>query len=196
MNNKFRSKFYKCDKTTIKKQYVNCVHWNIDIQSCQTSCKLNLFEFPKSSDCLTCVQRQSHSQEILDEDAKTNPFTNLTISASSEITVKNIVSYAKAESSQFFHGTVDEEIYNERKQKCLSCPHRVNNVNNSTDEIGWCTACGCGTGTERTKLSVKLKMPALMCPKGHFFAAVGKGFSIKDAIDSAKGVIKVVSKVL
>jgi len=191
----FRENYYKC-QDNIHKQKINCVSWNIDTDSCQTSCSINEFKNPTTGNCIGCKKRQSLTQEMLDEDRKINPFTNLTVSANPEITVKNVVSYAKSESSQFFHGTVDDEIYNERKQQCMDCPHRVNNVNKATDEIGWCTACGCGTGTERTKLSVKLRMPALMCPKGKFGAAIGKGFNIKDAIDSAKGVMKVVSKVL
>ena len=196
MSNFYRNNFYRCEGTPTHKQKVNCIHWNINESICKTSCNLSLFESPDSNQCSNCKQRQSYSKEILDEDTKTNPFTNLTVSGKSDVTMKNVMKYAKAESSQFFHGTVDDVIYHERKQKCMECPNRVNNVNNATDEIGWCTACGCGTGTERTKLSVKLRMPALMCPKGKFGAAIGKGFNVKDAIDSAKGAIKVVSKVL
>lgn len=195
MNNIFRENYYKC-QDNIHKQKVNCVNWFIDTELCQTKCSIQEFENPTLGNCISCKKRQSHTKEVLEEDAKTNPFTNLTVSANPEITVKNVISYAKSESSQFFHGTVDDDIYNERKKQCIDCPHKVNNVNKATDEIGWCTACGCGTGTERTRLSAKLRMPALMCPKGKFGAAVGKGFNIKDAIDSAKGLIKVVSKVL
>jgi hypothetical protein len=196
MNNFYRTNFYRCEGTPTHKQKVNCIHWNMDESICKPECKLNLFDSPTAQNCSDCKQRESYPKEVLEEDKKTNPFTNLTISSKPQVTVKNVVSYAKSESSQFFHGTVDEQIYNERKEQCMSCPNRVNNVNKATDEIGWCTACGCGTGTERTRLSVKLKMPALMCPKGKFPAAIGKGFNIKDSIDSVKGVIKIVSKIL
>lgn len=195
MSKIFRENYYQCNDN-IHKQKINCVNWSVDTESCQTNCSINEFTNPTVGNCISCKKRKSHMQEILEEDAKTNPFTNLTVSAKPEITVKNVVSYAKSESSQFFGGTVDDEIYNERKKHCVDCQYKVNNINKAVDEIGWCTACGCGTGTERTRLSAKLRMPALMCPKGKFGAAIGKGFNIKDAIDSAKGVIKVVSKVL
>lgn len=196
MSKIFRDKYYKCDNTTIKKQNLNCIHWSINSKTCNTSCSLNLFDNPTSSNCISCKKRESFSKKILEEDAKSNPYTQITINSEPQITLTNVKSYVKAETSQFFQGKVDDDIYNERKQICLACPFKVNNTNNNSDEIGWCTACGCGTGTERTKLSVKLRMPAFICPKGKISPAVGKGFSLKDAIDSTKGMIKVVSKVL
>ena len=87
---------------------------------------------------------------------------------------------------------VESVINNLRKTQCMGCSFRVNNISTVSDEIGWCTGCGCGIGSERTKLSVKLRMPSLFCPKGKFGAAMGSGFKISDTTDSIKGIVSMI----
>jgi hypothetical protein len=194
MNNIFRQKKYKCDTNDFSMQQINCTAWDIDTKTCKTNCSLGLFDSPTKQNCIKCEKRTSYSKDVLEEDKK---FVNLTVNnVKPEVNAKNIKSYLTAEMSQFLQGKVDDDIYNERKEKCMSCPSRINNVSNSSDEIGWCTSCGCGIGSDRTKLSVKLRMPSLFCPLGKFSSAMGKGFKITDAIDSVKGTFKVVKKVI
>jgi hypothetical protein len=194
MSDIFRQKKYKCDISAFFMQQVNCTAWDVDTKTCGTSCSLNLFDRPTMHNCIDCKQRISHSNEVLEEDKK---FVNLTVNnVKPEVNAKNISNYLSAEMSQFMQGKVDDEIYNERKEKCMSCPSRVNNVNNESDEIGWCTSCGCGVGGDRAKLSSKLRMPALFCPLGKFSTAMGKGFNITDATDSITGSFKLVKKII
>ena len=196
-NQPFRKKTYNCNDTKIFKHEVNCVFWSVD-ESCKTNCEIKILDKPTEKQCMECSHRKSHSQKSLDEDLKTYKFSNLTVSAKPEVpakpTVEKIKSYLKAESSQFIGGKVDDEIYNERKEKCLSCPKLINNKNGNVDDIGWCTSCGCGIGTERAKLSQKLRMPALECPLGKFKPAVGSGFKVEDAVDSLGGMVKIIKK--
>jgi hypothetical protein len=175
-------------------QQINCTAWDIDTQTCNTKCSLNLFEKPTIHNCMSCKQRTSHSNEVLEEDKK---FVNLTVNnIKPDINTKNVSNYVSAEISQFMQGKVDDEIYNERKEKCMSCPSRVNNVSNHSDEVGWCTSCGCGIGSDRSRLSTKLRMPSLFCPIGKFSSAIGKGFNVVDAVDSITGAFKMVKKVI
>jgi len=91
-----------------------------------------------------------------------------------------------------FAGKVSDEIFEKRKAICLTCDLRVQEAKNQKDEIGWCKGCGCGIGSERTRLSVKLRMPSLICPKGKFGAAMGSGFKISDTTDSIKGIVSMI----
>jgi hypothetical protein len=142
---------------------------------------------------MKCNSRQSYSDDILNKDKETNQFTHLTVNkTNSPFTLDKAQKYISAETSQFIQGKVDDEIYNLRKSKCMDCQFRVNNISTVSDEIGWCTGCGCGIGSERTKLSIKLRMPSLFCPKGKFGAAMGSGFKIADAKDSIKGVVSMI----
>lgn len=194
MEKTFRKKQYKCENNPITMEEVNCVNWSIDLKSCKRACSLNLFENPTVQNCISCKERISYSKEILEEDKKFIPIT--IENTEPKITSKNIASYATAEFSQFMQGKVDDEIYNERKEKCMNCPSRVNNVSNKTDEIGWCNSCGCGLGNDNAKLSIKLRKPALFCPLGKFQPAMGMGFNISDAVDSITGAFKVVKKAI
>ena len=193
MTDIFRQKHYQCGTSSIYKEEVNCIHWKVNNENCNHSCNINLFPSPTVHDCISCEKRVSYSQDILDNDVKTSKFTQVTVNnATPSITVDKAKQYISAETSQFLQGKVDDEIYNERKSKCMECPFRVNNIANAVDEIGWCTGCGCGVGGERTKLSVKLRMPALFCPKGRFSAAMGSGFKISDAKDSIFGIVSMI----
>lgn len=194
----FRKKYYSCKTDNFKLQEINCIHWKNEEDTCKKLCSLNLFESPTLKNCMNCQSRKSYPQEVLEEDKK---LTTLTVNKTSTevkptITAKNVASYANAEFSQFMQGKVDDEIYNERKEMCMGCPSRINNVNNKTDEIGWCNSCGCGIGNDASKLSIKLRKPSLFCPRGKFQPAMGKGFSISDAMDSVTGIFKVVKKAI
>lgn len=193
-NSSFRKKPYTCGDAKNFHKEVNCIHWSIDTDGCKKTCALNLFDNPNSADCNKCKSRESYSKEILEEDEKKYVFTPLTIKDNTSIEL--IKSYVKAESSQFLHGKVSDEIYNERKNICLSCPQLSNNVNEKTDEVGWCKSCGCGIGSDRARLSVKLKMPSLNCPLGKFKHALGTGFTIESAVDSLGGAFSMVKKTI
>lgn len=82
------------------------------------------------------------------------------------ISLGNAVDWAAAEASLALEGPVPEEVHAMRLAKCVKCPHLVNSGENP-DAVGWCAACGCGTGA-RAALSVKLTMPAAKCPKGEW----------------------------
>jgi len=193
MTNIFREKHYQCPPSKIYNDEINCIHWKINNETCNHTCNLNLFSNLTVQNCISCEKRQSYPKDVLENDAKTSRFTKITVNNSDpSITLNKAKQYISAESSQFLQGKVDDEIYNERKSKCMQCPFRVNDGTNVTDEIGWCKACGCGIGAERSKLSVKLRMPGLFCPKGQFGAAIGSGFKISDAKDSIMGVVSMI----
>jgi hypothetical protein len=193
MTNIFRQKHYQCGSSSIYNEEVNCIHWKSNNETCTHTCNLNLFANPSVKDCMSCQQRVSYPHDILADDIKTNKFTQVTVNnANTSITFDKAKQYISAETSQFLQGKVDDEIYNERKSKCIECPFRVNNINGAIDEVGWCTGCGCGVGNDRSRLSVKLRMPSLFCPKGKFQAAMGAGFKISDATDSIKGIVSMI----
>lgn len=77
--------------------------------------------------------------------------------------LENAVAWAKAEASLALQGPVSDEILAVRKAACASCPELATETD-PKDEIGFCRACGCGTGA-RAALSVKLTMPAATCPR-------------------------------
>lgn len=82
------------------------------------------------------------------------------------ISLGNAVDWARAEASLAIEGPVPAEVFEERRAKCCGCASLVNSGENP-DAVGWCGACGCGTGA-RAALSVKLTMPAAKCPKGQW----------------------------
>jgi hypothetical protein len=193
MTNIFRQKHYQCGSSSIYNEEVNCIHWSTNNETCANTCNINLFDNPSMRNCMDCQSRVSYPDDVLINDAKTNKFTQLTVNnVNSKITLDKTKKYISAETSQLLQGKVDDEIYNERKSKCMDCTFRVNNISNITDEIGWCTGCGCGIGAERSRLSIKLRMPSLFCPKGKFAAAMGKGFKISDAKESIVGIVSMI----
>jgi hypothetical protein len=197
MSEIFRKKYYQCSSSSIYIEEVNCIHWKSHIDTCTHTCDLKLFENPKVTDCMKCKSRQSYSDDILTKDKETNQFTNITVrKTDSSFSIDKAKKYISAEASQILQGKVDDEIYDLRKTQCMGCQFRVNNISTVSDEIGWCTSCGCGIGSERTKLSVKLRMPALICPKGKFGAAMGNGFKISDATDSVKGIVSMIKNIV
>jgi hypothetical protein len=79
------------------------------------------------------------------------------------LSVGNAVAWARAEASLALHGPVAPEILQARTAACRACPELATETE-PRDAIGFCKACGCGTGA-RAALSVKLTMPAATCPK-------------------------------
>lgn len=82
------------------------------------------------------------------------------------ISLGNAVDWAAAEASLALGGPVPDEVHAMRLARCVKCPQLVNSDENP-DAVGWCAACGCGTGA-RAALSVKLTMPAAKCPRGEW----------------------------
>lgn len=182
------------------KEYVieNCKNWrilngapdcklNLDLNKCNT-CPSKIFRNGNYNDPQIVVFEKSEKfnnniekiKELKKEETKKDP--------SFKEKVKN---YAKAETSQMFSGKVSDQIFEKRKQICLSCEFLTKEAKNITDEIGWCKGgCGCVVGNPRAALSQKLYMPTLSCPKGKFGIEKGTGFNVTDAVDSAKGIIK------
>lgn len=180
MSDLFLNIFYSCDKK-IHKQRINCEHWNFNEEKCSISCELKNIS-PSIIDCAKCQERKKYNSipEIKSSISK------LTISAPKKINSKKIKDYTKAEVSQFTQGKVSEEIFNKRKDFCMSCERRTN-PHPEGESIGWCTNCGCGI-TPRAALSQKLYIPTISCPLNKFGPEKGEGFNAKDAIDSVKGI--------
>lgn len=79
------------------------------------------------------------------------------------ISVGNAIAWARAEKSLALEGPVSPEILATRTAACRACPELATETE-PQDAIGFCKACGCGSGA-RAALSVKLTMPAATCPK-------------------------------
>lgn len=182
MKNISLKQLYSCDGKFFKEK-INCKNWSIDIDQCKTECSLKKIN-PSWSDCFNCsdINYILQPQEI-NEEKSINIEVSKNISPSAFFKAKT---YAKAEMSQIIQGKVSEEIYEKRKQICLSCDKKINNDQN--ESIGWCTACGCGTSA-RAALSQKLYIPSISCPLKKFGPERGDGFNTKDAINSVKGII-------
>jgi thiol-disulfide isomerase/thioredoxin len=216
-------KVVTCKEKGINLPVINCEHWEAK-DNCNPVCKLNLVDSPDYKKCKDCKERKPIKSETM-ENYKRKEFVNInenvkqTLEAQSkklqEIQEKfakqkkeqeekilneksfldKAVSYLKAESSQATQGKISNSNFEKRKEICMSCPFKVNDVllkNGTTahDSVGWCKGgCGCSVGSERAALSTKLYMPTLSCPKGKFGVEKGAGFEISDAVDSAKGIL-------
>lgn len=97
--------------------------------------------------------------------------------------------YIKAEVTHATQGAVSDEIFQERKSKCMDCHGRVESLEGNIDPggIGFCNLCGCG-GSRRAALSVKLTMSAVVCPLNKFAKSQGTGGTLASALEAAKGV--------
>jgi hypothetical protein len=180
----FLKNTYKCKRSLIKKQYVDCVHWSVDSEQCLTHCSLNVLNNPTASDCSKCPKRQSYKVKEISESKEIN-----LPKQEDKSLVEKVKDYVKAEGSQAFMGKVSQEVYEKRKEICMGCEFRVAEAKDLKDEIGWCKGgCGCAVGNPRAALSQKLYMPALKCPKKKFGVEQGVGFNIKDSMDSVKGL--------
>jgi hypothetical protein len=97
-----------------------------------------------------------------------NVQTGLPTEAPVVINLSNAASWAAAETSLAVQGPVSPEVADARAAACRQC-ERLLQQTEPKDSIGWCGACGCGTGA-RAALSVKVTMPAAKCPLGRWSA--------------------------
>jgi hypothetical protein len=223
-NNPILPKVIPCKNHTINSPVINCVHWDTD-QECNTSCSIDVIKNPDFNFCVKCDKRKSlessHAEpsrlvneniivsEIKkDIDLKIKKLRDKAqegIKKGAELKkqmkseksfIEKASSYLKAESSQATQGKISKENFEKRKEICMNCEFRVNNIplpnkQPNHDSIGWCKGgCGCSVGNPRAALSEKLYMPTLRCPKGKFEEEKGEGFKVSDTLDSAKGIIK------
>ena len=182
----FLQNTYKCKGGFIKNQYVDCKHWSVDTDRCKTDCSLNVINNPTVTDCSKCPKRESYNTKVILESKE----INLSDKEEEKSFIEKAKNYTKAETSQMFQGKVSQEIFEKRKEICMSCEFRVQEAKGAKDEIGWCKGgCGCIVGNPRAALSQKLYMPTLSCPKKKFGAEKGSGFNIPDSLDSVKGIL-------
>ena len=195
---------------------LNCEHWGLDNSTCTPFCKLKNKK-TSIAECKLCNERkpidgiveQKYTNSLADQMKSKLPQHNYY----SKENIENIqkkskehlekefeektfgelaAQYGRAEMSQFFGGKVSQEVFEKRKELCMECPKRKN-PKPETENIGWCSGCGCSMTNDRAALSNKLWMPTLECPLKKFNKEVGEGFSPSDALDSMKGAIKSVA---
>lgn len=218
-------KVVPCESKSITLPIINCSHWSIDSE-CNSICALNLTENPDYKFCINCTSRnplqdilekpQILKSKIPNEDIikehleknykKIEEAKKLFLNDKNKIKEKSFLekttTYLKAESSQATQGKISKENFEKRKEICLKCEYRANDIVQKNgqplhDIIGWCKGgCGCTVGNPRAALSEKLYMPTLRCPKGKFAEEKGEGFKVEDTIDSVKGIIKSVKNLL
>jgi hypothetical protein len=172
---------------------VNCKNWRLKNMS--PDCALNL----DLNQCNSCPSKVSRNGDF-----KNPPIFVLTVQETEKKIQEDIVkekvaeptftqkakSYIKAEGSQAIAGKVNQEVFEKRKEICMSCEYRIEQHKTYKDSIGWCKGgCGCSLGNQRAALSQKLYMPTLSCPKGKFGPEKGEGFNVSDAVDSVKGIV-------
>jgi hypothetical protein len=174
-------------KENVSLPVINCINWYA--LGIEPKCKIGL----DASKCLECPSRISHYQNYLNQ--QNIPYTKpqevaVTENKSQKSFIEKAKAYMKAEGSQALQGKVDDDVFEKRKNICISCSHLVKAKGDTKDSIGWCGGgCGCSVGNPRAALSQKLYMPTLSCPKGKFGVEKGSGFKVEDAVDSAKGII-------
>jgi len=76
--------------------------------------------------------------------------------------IEKAKSWIKAEASVVTQGKLPDDQYEARIAACRACEHLDVRAE---PQVGFCKACGCGTGS-RAELTVKGRMPAAKCPKG------------------------------
>lgn len=99
-----------------------------------------------------------------------------------EVSLRNVGSYLSAEAGLHLHGPVADEVYEQRKAACMGCDRRVT-VDRLPDEIGFCGRCGCGV-SEKSRLTVKLRMPGTTCPLAKFGRSPGRHPRLLDRVKS------------
>ena len=80
------------------------------------------------------------------------------------LSFNNIKTYFRGEKSSIQEGTVSLTVLEKRKNICSECPHREH-FPGYTDELGFCTKCGCGANP-KSQLTNKIKIPKVSCPIG------------------------------
>ena len=96
--------------------------------------------------------------------------------------IKQVGSYVAAEASKIIEGDLPLPVQEIRKEACKTCEHLVNP---DLDEIGWCGACGCGHN-RRARLSLKITMPLVSCPKKKWGEADAKSPYFRELVDSLR----------
>jgi hypothetical protein len=191
---------------------VNCKSWELKENSIKNGCEQYCNLKNKKTnfrECYICKERVALNEikENVNEKVYTNPaeelkdklpqhnfFTKEKMDKyrmhknTNQSFVDKAKSYTRAELSQMFTGKVTEEVYEKRKEFCMSCPNRSNPYPNQ-ESIGWCKSCGCSAKNPRAALSNKLWMPSLVCPLNKFGKEIGSGFKPQDAVDSVKGAL-------
>lgn len=171
----FLNERYNCNNNIYKKK-INCEYWSIDTEKCSTNCSLKNIS-PREVNCYVCKERKK-IQDVVPQ----------------QITIEQTRKYIKAETSQIVSGKVSEEVFEKRKEACLSCDKRKN-IHPETESIGWCTACGCGWKT-RAALSQKLYIPTISCPLNKFGPEKGSGFNIKAAAEGIAGIATTITQAI
>lgn len=202
-NNK-NIKLVDCTVAGKSLQVVNCEHWSANPDTCSTACSIGKEDNPSFSQCSKCKFKKTVMPNLLYNANKKTGKHELSFDDHNEVDsnmrrrkntpnpsfTEKAKSYIKAESSQATQGRVSKSIFNKRKEICMNCDFRVNNLA-TKDSIGWCKGgCGCSVGKPRSALSEKLYMPTLKCPQNKFGPEKGEGFNVDDAIDSIKNVAK------
>ena len=196
--NIFSTEYYSCDSKNnniiIDKQKINCKHWSVDTIDCNITCSLNIVNNPTLLDCLHCQKREEITELTINSSIPKK--INLQEKIIEPSLFTKVVNYTKAETSQLLNGKVSDEIYNKRKDICISCDYKTN-PDPTIESIGWCKGgCGCKLGNPRAALSQKLYMPNLSCPLKKFGSEVGTGFNISDAVDSVKGAATAINETI
>lgn len=171
----FTNEKYQC-KDKIYRKKINCEYWSVDSNTCKASCSLKHIN-PSDANCFICTERKKLLNVVIQP-----------------LTIEATTKYVKAETSQIFQGKVKEEIFEKRKNICLSCDKRKN-IQPEAESIGWCTACGCGWKS-RAALSKKLHIPTLQCPLNKFGPELGTGFNLKSALESVSGIATSIKETL
>jgi hypothetical protein len=76
--------------------------------------------------------------------------------------IRQVYDYLKAEASRILYKIPEVDVES-RLKTCSECPKL--SKSEKPGELGWCTACGCGTRA-RAELTIKATMPAATCPLG------------------------------
>lgn len=175
---------------------IDCQHWTMDNENCSQHCLLKNITVNFNT-CYKCDVRKPLTpvDEIKSLIPQTNIYTgskngikfNKELLEQKQSFTQKALSYSKVEGSQLVQGKVSEEVFNKRKQICMTCSQRTNPTPH-IDSIGWCKACGCSSKNPRAGLTNKLWMPDWECPQKKFGKEEGQGFNIEDAANSLKGI--------
>lgn len=170
----------------------DCAHWRLDAEAVTCAEGFDL----KTHKCLGCAKYAKRKddpfrkfrehQSWMEEKRKENGGAGILVSRVS-VTVPGTTdetsvnqpppslwdkakSWIKAEASVVTQGKLPDEQYEARIAACRACEH----LDVRTEpQVGFCKACGCGTGS-RAELTVKGRMPAAKCPKGKWPALPAK----------------------
>lgn len=178
---------------------IDCQHWSANDIDCKQFCSLKNIQVNKNF-CSKCDVRKplTPAQELKNLMPQKNIYTtsekgiqfseNILTEQQNKSFSGKALSYSKVEGSQLIQGKVSEEVFNKRKDFCMSCPQRTN-PSPELEAIGWCKGCGCSSKNPRAGLTNKLWMPNWECPEKKFGKENGQGFNVSDAANSLKGIV-------